>query len=326
MIYILLSLIILAVQGFLGMADWWVLCGNWLIAGLICLGLTAVLNNQRLIAFNQIMVSVKVWVLLAGLMNLSAIYVASSISIGQLYLIAIGFTALFMTSFFCWQNKQMPVRSLSMGAIVGVLTLLYMPTILWIVVPLLVLVYLSSWSKDNLACIFTGFVTLVWVNYCLLSLCGSDSLANDYLVSFYAAWNSMTYSLPTLVGDGYTGLVFLGVVLLLLIYYVLVGLLSSSLNSLRMRSNVSLMVIVGILILLGLPSCWQLYLVLAGITICIDLLLSIGNEPSKLMIKSANAAIYVVLFLGIGEYLIRLAVDYISTISFSLPFEIPFLN
>jgi len=326
MLLLLLSLIILIAQGLLGMADWWVLCSNWIVAGLICMGLTAVLNNQRLMVFSHISVSLKAWVLLAGLMNLSAIYVAPSVTLGQLYLSAIGYAGLFMTSFFCWQSKLMPVRSLSLGALVGLVTLLYAPSLLWIIFPCLALFHLSSWSKDNLACVLTGFVTMVWINFCLLNLFGSGTSANGYIFSFATCWSELTYGLPTLIGEGYTRWIFLLSVIGLMIYYILLGLLSSNLNSLRMRSNVDFQVVMGILMVVALPSCWSLYLVLTAITICIHLLLSLGNEPSHAMIKFANVALGFVFFLGLGEYLIRLVIDYISTLSFSLPFDLPFFN
>lgn len=326
MIYILLSIIILVAQGFLGMADWWVLGSNWILAGLICLGLTAVLNNQRLVAFSNLSVSIKAWVLLSSIMNLSAIYVSPSLSLLEVDMAAIGYTGLFMVGFFCWQSKQMSVRSLSMGAILGLLTLFYMPSLLWIIIPLLMLFHLSSWSKDNLACIITGLLSMVWVNYCCISLFGDDAHANDYISSFVTGWNELTYGFPDLMGDDYTRWIFIPTLLLLLAYYIMVGLLSSNLNSLRMRSNVSLLVMTNFLMLIALPSCWQLFLTLAAITICIHMILDLGNEPSRLARKCAHFAIYFFLFLGIGEYLIRLAYDYVSTISFSLPFDIPFLS
>lgn len=324
MVYILLSLIILVAQGFLGMADWWVLGCNWIVAGLICLSLTAVLNNQRLVAFNNLSVSIKAWVLLSSIMNLSAIYVAPELTLAQVELMAAGYSALFAVGSFCWQNHQMPVRALLMGAILGLLTLCYMPSLILVIIPLLVFFHCLSWSKDNLACLFTGFVSMVWVIYCILSLGGGD--ANGYILSFATVWSSVTYSLPTLLTEAYTRWFFIASMLLLAVFYIMVGLLSSNLNSLRMRSNVNLHVMVGMLMLVLLPSCWQLLLTLIGITIGIQLMLDLGNDPSHLTRKFAPVAICLFLFMGIGEYLIRLLIDYVSTITFSLPFDLPFLN
>lgn len=324
MILLLFSLIILVAQGLLGMTDWWVLGSNCVVAGLVCGGLTMVLNAQRLVAFNHLSVGLKAWALLTNIMNLSAIYVASSLSVWQVDVLVVGFAGIFMMGSYCWQSKRMPVRSLLLGAIIGLLTLFYIPTLLWIVFPLLILYYCLSWSKDNLACLLTGLVSLVWINYCLLSLFHGD--ANGYILSFATSWTDMTYGLPTLLGDGYTKWVFLGATVFLLFNYILLGLFSSNLNSLHMRSNVSLQVVVGLLMLSLLPSCWQLFIVLIGVSICLDMLLALGNEPSRRMVRWADIAIGLFLFMGVGEYLIRLLIDYVSTLSFSLPFDIPFLS
>lgn len=324
MIYILLSIIILIAQAFLGMAEWWVLGCNWIVAGLICLGLTAVLNNQSLVAFNNISVSLKAWVLLASIMNLSAIYVVPTLSLSDLNMSAIGFSGLLMIGFFCWQSKQMPIRALSLGAILGLLTLFYMPSLIWILVPLLIIFHLSSWSKENIFCIVTGLLTLIWINYCLLNFFWDSESANGYILSFVTSWNDMSYGLPDLQDKGYTGLVFLVSTLILLAFYTILGIFSSNFNSLRMRSNVSLQCTICLFLFLLLPTCWSLFLVLSGIAVCIHIILALGNDPTRMMINRAHFFIYFFLFMGIGEYLIVQAIDYISTISFSLPFSIPF--
>jgi len=326
MVLLLLSLIILVAQGFLGMADWWVLSSNWIMSGLICMCLTAVLNNQHLLAFNHISVCFKAWVLLASILNLSAIYVEPSLSQGQMFLSSFGYAGLFMAGFCCWMDKQMTVRALLLGAIIGLLTLAYIPSLLWIIIPIMILIYTASWSKDNLACIFTGLVSIIWINYCLMHICSGEANANSYIISFASTWGSMSYGMPILVNSGYTGWCFLAFAIVWMVIYIILGVLLSNLNSLRIRSNISLVVMVSILTLMILPSCWQLFLALIGITLCIHLLLSLGNEPTRVMIKWSDTAIYSFLFMGIGEYLIRLIYDYISTISFTLPFDIPFLN
>ena len=333
MFLLLLSLIIVVVQGFLGMADWWVLGSNWLLAGAISMGLTFVLSNQRLAVNNVLAAGVKAWVLLSCVMNLTAIHLVPAFGLLYQDVLLVGFTALIVIGLLCWQDKQIPLRSLGMGMVIGVMTLCYSPTLLWLLFPLLIYYHCSSWSFHNLCCLLSGLLTLVWIAYCFLFLGISEDAANSYIFHFFADWRGMHFSLPDLVSTvpdlsvgtaGYTAPVFLLGSILCLLCFIFFGLLSSSFNSLRMRSNVMLYSVAGLLLLIGMSTCWPLFIVLTAIIISLHLLLALGNEPSRMVRLIVNFSLGSYLFLSLGEYLIRLSVAYLSTLTFSLPFSLPF--
>lgn len=319
MILLLLSILILIAQAYLGMAEWWVLGSNWLLAGLISYSMTVVLSNQRLIQYNDMRVAPRIWVVLASTMNLAEIHFESPVSPWKLDMMLIGYVALSIIGLYYWQSKQSPIRALCMGGILGCLFWVYAPLLLWIMFPILTFAFCTSWSKHNLSSLITGILTSIWLVYILGFFVIGEERANAYLASFVSAWGRLSYSLPTIKGEGYTGWIYLGGTLLIVIQRIIAGLLVNSFNSLRARSNISLQCTLGIFFIVAMPICWPLGIILISFVMLMLFLLTFNENSPNVNKRLSQIVIGFFLFLGIGEYLIMQLISYIRTIDF--PFD-----
>jgi hypothetical protein len=317
MLFLLLSILVIVAQGLLGMADWWTLSSNWLLAGLINFLLAALFTNQHLISFNNRRYLIYSWVVMASILNLSAICLESEVEQGKQQLLVIGFASMLALSFTCWQQKDIPAKSLLLGIIIALLTLCYIPSLLWIVWLIIILSLLLCYSTHNLYCLLSGIVMGVWALYCLLFLFLGEEEADAYLLGFVNQWSDLTYDLPTFLYEGHTRWIFPLFLLGTIAVFLFINLMQSSMNSLRERSIYSSIGWITVPLLLLLPTDWALYLSLSAVLLSIHILLSLCNEHSLSSLRGYNLLVSLFLLLGAGEPLLSLLIDYIQTIDFS---------
>lgn len=316
LIYILLSLIVMVVQGILDMADWWVLGSNFVLAAAIVGVVAWTLNAHGLFNFAHTDVIPRVIALLAGVMNLSAICLADDLPLGRIDLLVVGFAVVLLLGVTCWQSSSLPVHALSLGLVVSLLTPLYLPSLFWLGIVLLVLLHCACLSLHNAACVVTGLLTGVWVIYCLMAWWADGALADNFLLSFLFGWDDeLHYSWPVIMADGLTPWLFLVLVVGLTLGSAVVGLFLGSYNSLRMRSNVMLHTNLGILLLVLMPTCWPMYLTLATISIIFQIFLAMSDEFSRQARRLTTVIAVVVLLLGVGEPLLLMAIDFLRGVT-----------
>lgn len=317
MLFLLLSILIIVAQGLLGMADWWVLCSNWLIAGMLSSLLAMLFTNLHLISFNNRAYLIYGWVLLASTMNLSAICLDSDVEQWQQDLLVAGFAGLLSLAFTCWQQKDIPVKALLLGIIVAFLALFYIPALLWVSFVIIVLSLLLCYSTHNLYCILSGILIGVWVLYCLVFLCLGGEEADNYIAGFAFRWDELTYGMPDFLYEGQTRWIYPLFMVIIVGGFLIINLMQSNMNSLRERSIYSSLVWITMPLLLLLPTNWALYLNLCTVLMLVHLLLSLGNEHSNTSLRGYKLLLSLLLFLGAGEPLLILLIDYVQTIDFS---------
>lgn len=322
MIYLLLSLIILIVQGILDMADWWVLGSNFMLSGLLCIGAAGAIVNQRLVNFNSYKVIFQCWAVLSVILNLTAIHVTPTITQGQQALLLIGFDTLLILSVNFWQQEEMPIRSILIGLVLGLMSSYYTPILLWLPLPLLLFFNMSCLSIRNVCSAITGFVTAIWLWYFFYAMTAQPS-DPSYVSLVLQGFDLFCYDLPQISSTGYTGWILLAAVPVTSVSYITGSYLNGQHDSLRMRSVISNINLVSLYSLLLLPSNWTLYLILTAFNMVIHAFITLGNDANRP--TQRNIAFWTIFFLliGIAEPLIRMVIDYCSTIHIELPFDLP---
>lgn len=316
LIYILLSIIVMVVQGILDMADWWVLGSNFVLAAALVGAVAWMLNAHGLFNFAHSDIVARVIALLAGVMNLTAICLADDLPLANIDLLIVGFAVVLLLGVTCWQSSSLPVHALMLGLVVSLLTPLYLPSLFWLAIVLLVLLHCACLSLHNAACVVTGLITGIWVIFCLMTWWASGDVADDFLLSFLVDWDDeLHYGLPVIVADGLTPWLLLVFVIGLTLSSVVIGLFMGNYNSLRMRSNVTLHTNLGVLLLVLMPTCWPMYLTLATISIIFQIFLSMSDEFSRRARRLTSVVAAIVLLLGAGEPLLLMAIDFLSGVT-----------
>lgn len=316
MIYILLSLIVMVVQGILDMADWWVLGSNFVLATMLVGAVSWTLNAQGLFNFTHPDIVSKAIAALAGTMNLGAICLAEEMPWWQFDLLMAGGTALLLIGSLCWQSKNIPVPTLLLGLLVGLLTPVYLPTLLWLVTVLTILMHCYCLSARNLACVGSGLLSGIWVVYCLTFWLDGSQAADGYLLSFANGWDTaLSYELPDVTYDGATGWLFPLAVLVLSLTHTAIGFFMGNYNSLRMRSNVTVHSSISLLCLVLMPTCWPLFLALAVVSAIFLLFLSMSDELARTTRRLSTLFTALILLVGIGEPITLMLIDFLSGIT-----------
>lgn len=322
MYFLLASIIILVTQGFLGMADWGILVSNWFIAGLVSAIAAGSLSAERIFNFNSLPCIFHSWTLLASVMNLVAIHIQTELEWWQMWLLMSGIGVIMVICTSIWQARDLTARSLALGIIISILTLIYVPSVLWLVLVIIGLTMLSSFTMHSFYALISGFVTGVWLCYIILEL-SSGGLGDTYILSFIDDWDNLTVDWPQIQSSGWSGWIMVGICSIIFFVYMTVRLYRSSFSSLRMRSISLWLCCLALAFILLLTFDWALYLLLISVVMMIHLLLVLGNDPDQLARKGYYTILYVLLVLGVAEPLILMGYDYLSTISIELPFDLP---
>lgn len=308
-ILLLLSIVIIMIQGFLGLADWWILGSNWILAGLVILALIMAFDHERIAGFNNGALFQKAWVLLASLLNLNAIYLQPSLDWWKQDLISIGFVALISVGLGCWQYGNKPVRMLVFGLIVAIMACIYSPMIFSFLFVVLLLILMSSYTTRNVLSLLSGIVTTTWLIYILTTVFFGSEAEKTLVSNFVDSWR-LNYQLPVFTGDVTAGMIVIGMVVFFIFLYAVGGMLVDNLNSLRIRSSITVQCILCFVLILAMPSCWSLYVSLASISLCVNLIFALNGRPGRREVTFARIMLACVMVAGIGEPIFRFCWDY----------------
>lgn len=311
MYLVLLSIVIMAIQSILGLADWWVLGSNWILAALVILGLILAFDHERLAGFNNGTLFQKGWILLASMLNLNSIYLTPELAWWKQALLAIGYASLISVGIGCWQSTNKPARCLLFGLIIALMSCIYGPMIFCLFIIALMLIFLSSYSTRNVLSIFSGIVFSCWIIYCIITLCFGADTETRLIQNFIDTWQSLSFSWPPIrFTENYTGIVYVCMSIFYFVIYALGGFIVENLTSLRIRSNITFQSTMCLIYALIMPSCWTLIMLFASISLCIQLIFALNEHPNRTAILWARFMLICYLVAGVGEPLFRLGWDY----------------
>ncbi|MCR5395026.1 MAG: hypothetical protein K6E86_06515 [Bacteroidales bacterium] len=317
MLPFILSILFIVVQGLLDLADWWVLGSNWVLAGVISSGLTTYLISQHLMGFNNRNCMLEGWALLSAILNLSAICIVPEVEWWRATVIECGFVGLLMLGISCWQQTELPGRSLVCGLVVAVLSALSLPSVAGLAVVVICMAHLLCFSWHNVYVLLSGMLIGVWLIYCSLSLGIDIEAGNAYMIRWVEGWSELRYGLPIVHAAGITPWLYMAIVPISLLFYVIISFMQGTMSSLRLRSLFMMLSSLSILLILIMPGSWTICMALGGTVLLSHLLFTLGNNSTGFLRHFLSVQIYFYLILGIAEPVIRLSVIYIQSIDFS---------
>ena len=311
MYLIILSIVIILIQGFLGLADWWVLGCNWILSALAMLGLVLAFDHERLAGFNNGSLFLKGWIVLTSFMNINHIYIQQDMEWWKQSLIILGYVSMISVGIGCWQSVNKATRSLLFGMIIALMSIIYAPMLVNILIVILLFIYLSSYSNRNIVGLFSGVIFTCWIVYALATIFGGSEGESQLIQNFVDQWSHLRYGLPAFTKpDTYTGIVLICMAAFCFFIYSLGGFIAENLNSLRVRSNISFLSTLLLLYILILPAGWSLYLNIGAVTLCAQLIFALNDHPTRSAVIAARIMLISYLVVGIAEPLIRLGWDF----------------
>ena len=317
MFFLLLSILFMVVQGLLGMASWGILCSNWLVAGVLCAATGVWLESQHLISYNSRMSFMPGWALMAAIMNLSAIYFVPDMLLWRFYALLAGFVLLTLLGLADWQRNDISGRMLLYGLIVAILASLHLPAIFAFVIVFLSMFHLLCYTMHHLYVLISGFLIGVWLIYCGISVFDSAQAGTAYLYQWLYGWEDIDYRFPFLQYQGVTRWVYPVLLPVFVVIFMGVGMLQGSFSSLRIRSLLSLVCSLSVMAIVLMPMEWTLSAAFCGFLLMLQVLLTMGNQPSQGMQHIFRVLTLTFMCLSIGEPVIVMLIDFVSSVDFS---------
>ncbi len=276
---ILLNLLVMVVQAYLGEVGWQQLLAHWLVAGVLTGLFAVVLHNNRYVASGTPFVKLfsHGWVLMTLMLNLCSACLVAEHVWWQPCLYLVGFALIVMGGYHCWQTDNCPLMCLGIGAMLGLLTLVSPLALSGLLVGIVLLMHMRSFSLRNVCSIVSGLLTVMWLIYATLFLAVGESAGSAYLQSLTdpAVW--ATPSRPVLVLDRPTDYVFLFGTAFILLVFLVIGYLNTGSGNLRTHAAVKFLGTLSVLCLLTVPLAWPLYVPLLSITVAGWVMFALGN-------------------------------------------------
>lgn len=333
LILLLISFVTMLAQGFLGIASWSILFSNWMLSGVISFILGWALNHQRLSNDSNPFSFVKAWVILTAVMNTSAGYLPESLPFWKVDLLLLVMTLLALSAVYIWQVTDIPLISIGVGVLIGIASVIYAPAVFWVVIAVSAAVQLQSSSIRNSCCLLTGLLTAIWILYCVTFLCVGHEEGDALLRSLLDEWDDFGFYFPSVVSTkSYTGWLLMALVVGLMVIYMVIGPFKGYYSSLRLRSGFMMLSCECLIMLLLMPSCWNLYIALGTLPIMMHQLIAASERNTSSLNRTTLLIIGCFMALTIGEPILTRVIHWVVNFEFSLPefslpdfsFEMPF--
>lgn len=302
---LLFNAAIVAAQSWLGDIAWWIPVVNWGITALFALVIQHFIQRLRLGNVRQGIPFAIAWILLTTTTDFASLYLAGNMSQGLILLQMAGLLAILSLMLTSWQMHDVPVTYLTSGAVVGVLTMIYAPTVFWLLMLALSPFYMRSSTARNFWCAVTGTVFGIWVVYFVCYFFISEIRAAEIIGNLLHVFE-FTFSLPAFSLQAW---IFIAVIATLLIVYTGTSFLLNVGDSLRTTSCIQLLSALGILFAvftaLNIPQL-VLYVSLLSLLLSIQVTLHHANLSSPVHEWWVILILAVLMLLGILPILIPL--------------------
>lgn len=279
--YLLLSIAVVIAQCVLGMGDWCALSVQWLLGRVIAAGIVYCISANRLATRSINGLLPLSWVIIASILNLSTIHLASPMLWWQQDLLLTSFTAVFLLSTGSWLSTDDTPRFLLCGSMIGLSTVIYAESAIWLLAMPFFMFCLRNFTMRNFLSIVSGAIFMAWISYCVMLFAVSDDCADAYLMSFAGI---MDWHFPdrfiVISQLAFTPMLFLIAIAVMLFWCVTNGLFVNVVSSLRIRSVMlaSVCAVAVIMVLAAVdPVAYPLFICMAGVFVSMNLCLTMAN-------------------------------------------------
>ena len=148
------------------------------------------------------------------------------------------------TSMSLWQRRQSTIKCLLLGLLIGAVSSAVPHAILWLLLFPITSYTMRCWSARNAFSVLTGAAFAIWVVYCILFFVSGPDQANELFASFSDILKAEDYQLFQCLG--LWQYLFMGITLLLLIFYSITGFLIHAGQSIRVDYSIKLISLISL--------------------------------------------------------------------------------
>ncbi len=302
---IFFSAAIVAAQSWLGDIAWWIPVANWAVSALFALGIQDFISRNRLGNVRHSVPFVIAWVLLTSATNFAALYLEGDMPLWKILLQMGALLVILNLTLMTWQRTDAPAICLLAGIIVGLLSVIYAPTIYWLLVLFFAAFFMRSNSVRNFWSTLSGVFLGIWVSWVTVFFLFGEDTAGNILRNLGSVF-PVTFALPEFSLQSW---IFIAVVALLLAVYTSTGFLLNIGDSLRSTSCIQLFSVLAILFAVFTflnVSQLELYVCLLSLLLAVQLTFHHTNLSSDIHEWWIIFVLITMMLLGIVPILIPL--------------------
>ena len=275
------STAVVVALAWVGNTVWWVPVVNWALSALLAYGVQDIIHRYRLGSTRQGLIFCVSWIILSTTMNFASLYMPGDMASWKIMLQMAGLIGILHLLLSSWQMHNAPVHYLLTGFIISLLSLIYAPSLYWLLLIGMGAIYMRSNSMRNFWSTLTGVVFGTWVSYFSIWFLAGETRA-DNIVNRLRSIFSFTLSLPAFSLEVW---VFIGITVFLLLVYSGTGYLLNVGDSLRVTSFIrliSMMALVFVLFTVPNGSHIALCFCLISLLLAIQNALHLSNLQSDI--------------------------------------------
>ncbi|MDO4497781.1 MAG: hypothetical protein Q4B58_08150 [Bacteroidales bacterium] len=299
---VLLSIVMVFVQIWLGHVPTWMLVSNWLLAGAASYILWDCVDRYRLgrvVMRGSVIVP---WIMMASMANFCCVCFSDRFLAVENYLALICFLFMIRVSMSIWQKDDAVQSLVWEGLMIGAMSAFFPGMLLWLSIVPLQIIFMRCATRKNLLVVISGMLLGIWCSFCYFFFWGGEGslleMADRYRSLLVVEWDPNLVSLWQWVS--------VGVVLFLTIFYCIVTVMLNVSNTIRAQSINHLLCICQIMVLLftlldmaHLP----VYMLLQTMLLGLHLIVILANSRGYLSEWWTLSLILFYMALSVGPYL-----------------------
>lgn len=257
-IVVALSIVPIIAQVLLSDVSAVALCVNWIAAGVFAWIIWDIIERHHLGLLDRNHALSISWTLMSLVLNFALINfneyetnadVAQWMYVDKSewkYLIQMsGFLVIIYSVMQTWQHRIDPIRLLSCGAIIGVVSTFLNYSLLWLLLFPVFFYYMRSWSKQNWGSLITGLVLAIWISYIVKLIVAGEDNADGFILSYATLIDNL---MPERIEYTFWEWVFMGFTALLLIIYSISGYAINVAKTVKAHSSVIMLSTLSLII------------------------------------------------------------------------------
>lgn len=224
------------------------LCINWVTAGIVAFIIGECIVRFKLHeGFENKTLSIS-WPLLTAGLHFACCHFPKFDSFYKAPPQILGLMLVISISMSLWQRRQATIKCLLLGLFIGFVSAAVPHAILWLLLFPVTGYTMRCWSARNAFSVLTGTAFAIWIVYCILFFVQGADAANAMLASYGSILRSEDY--PLFQGLGLWQYLFMGISLMLLIFYSVTGFLINAGQNIRTDLSLKLTSFISVIFIM----------------------------------------------------------------------------
>ena len=246
---IALSVVLTAALIVLGVGSRVMLCVNWAAAGVLSYIIWDSISRFSLKGGRELKAFAISWPLLTACLHFGYCHFPPSDSYVKALLLVTAFLLFLRLLMSLWQERSQTSICLLTGALIGLLSVALPHALLWLLLFPVSGFMMRCWSMRNVCSLVSGTLFALWLSYCALFWFGGEARADAMWSPYAEILLDDDYGV-ILQGLGLWHYLYIGITVLLVIFYGVTGLLFDAGVTTRASSSIKLLSLIGLIYLL----------------------------------------------------------------------------